>query len=120
MIVTVPDARLEAILTSAVLLAQLWPTAAEDVKVIMQLLLMAGPSLAQVLSTGLLRVLTPAAGTAGSHVSLTCRDLVLSALASGENGDPVPEPHLRPGDVRQLAVSGLLAGGRSALARAAV
>jgi len=119
MILTVPDAGLEGILASTVLLTQLWPGAIEEVKVLIQVLLTAGPSLAEALSVGLVRILTPAGGASASQVFLAYESAVLSALAADKTGDPVAEPHLRLADVWQLSVADVAVGGRPALSSAA-
>jgi hypothetical protein len=119
MIITVPNPWLEALLASAALLTQLGPAAAEDVMVILGMLLLAGTTLADVLRNGLVRVLAPTPGTAESQVSLACGQVVLSAFATDRHGEPVPGPHLRPSDVWRLAVADLAVGGISVLSQAA-
>jgi hypothetical protein len=119
MILTVPDAGLEGILASTLLLAQLWPGAVEEVQVFFQVLLVAGPSLAEALSVGLVRMLTPTSGAPASQVFLAYQSVALSAFAADQTGKPVTEPHLRPADVWQLTVTDVVVGGRPALSQAA-
>lgn len=118
-ILTVPDPRLEALLASTALLARLWPASVEDVKVLLQLLLLARPSLAEALPDGLVRVITPTPRIPVSHISLGYEDVILSGRATDRDGEPLAEPHLRPSGVWGLAVSDVAVDGRSALSRAA-
>jgi hypothetical protein len=120
MIIAVLDPWLAALLASAVLLAQLWPAAAEDVMVLLDELRLAGTTLADALQNGLVRVLEPVPGTADPHLSVACGQAVLSGLARSRDGELVRDPHLRPSEVCHLAVANLVVGGVSALSRAAV
>ena len=114
-ILVVPDAGLAQLAASPVLLAQMWPAACEEVMILIHILRMSFPSLAEVLAMGLIAILAPAAGMISSQISLTYRTAVLTADAIGENGEHIGTPHLRPADVRRLVVTDLSAGGRSAL-----
>ncbi len=114
-ILVVPDAGLAQLAASPVLLAQIWPAACEEVMMLIHLLRMSVPSLAEVLAMGLIAILAPAAGMISSQISLAHRTAVLTADATGENGVHIGTPHLRPSDVRRLVVTDLSAGGRSAL-----
>jgi hypothetical protein len=114
-ILVVPDAALAQLAASPVLLAQTWPAACEEVMMLIHLLRMSVPSLAEVLAMGLIAVLAPAAGMISAQISLTYRTAVLTADATGENGEHISAPHLRAADVRRLVVTDLSAGGRSAL-----
>jgi hypothetical protein len=118
-ILTVPDPRLEALLASAALLAGMRPTAVEDMKVLLGALLLAAATLADVLKDGLVRLFAPALGTTTSQVSLSCGEVVLTGFASDRRGNPVADPHLRPADVRRLAVSDVTVGGSSIYSRVA-
>ena len=82
---------------------------------LIHILRMSFPSLAEVLAMGLIAILAPAAGMISSQISLVYRTAVLTADAAGENGEQIGSPHLRPADVRRLVVTELSAGGRSAL-----
>jgi hypothetical protein len=119
MIVTVADPRLDAFLASGTLLARLWPAVVEDVKVLLGTLKLAGETLADVLRHGLVRLSAPSPGTAASQVGLACGTATLTALAADCDGTLVTEPHLRPSDIWQLAVSDLSVGGASVLTQAA-
>ena len=118
MILTVADHGLEVLLASAALLAQRWPTAAEDVMVILGAILLAGATLADVMRNGLIRVLAPVPG-APFQLSLACGQAVLTASAAGPHGEPVADPHLRPSEVCRLAVTGIAVSGSSVLEPAA-
>lgn len=115
MILVVPHAGLAQLVASPVLLAQMWPAACEEVMMLIHMLRMSFPSLAEVLAMGLIAVLAPAAGMVSSQFSLAYRTAVLTAEATGENGEHVAAPHLWPAHVRRLVVTDLSAGGRSAL-----
>jgi hypothetical protein len=118
MMITVPNPWLEALLASATMLARMWPAAAEDLMVLVGVLLLTGTTLADALRDGL-RLLAPAQGAAESQVSLACGQVVLSAFAVGRDGEPVSGPHLRPSDVERLTVTDLAVGGMSVLSLAA-
>jgi hypothetical protein len=119
MILTVADPRLDAFLASGTLLARLWPAVVEDVKVLLGTLRLAGATLADVLRHGLVRLSAPSPLTAVSQVGLSCGTAALTALAADCDGALVSEPHLRPSEVWQLAVSDLSVGGASVLTQAA-
>jgi hypothetical protein len=117
-ILVVSDLQLEALICSPVLLAQLWPHAYEEVRTFIQILRMSAPTLAEALAIGLITMRIPVTETISPEVSLEYESTVLSAVACGEAGEPVPAPHRRPGEVRRLEITDLLVGGRSALRRA--
>ena len=119
MIILVLDPWLDALLASAALIAQLWPTAAEDIMLIFGALRLAGTTLADTLQNGLVRTLEPIRGAAESQIMLACGQAVLSGFAAGRDGKPVHGPHLRASDVCRLVVADLAVGGVSALSRAA-
>ena len=73
MIILVLDPWLDALLASAALIAQLWPTAAEDIMLIFGALRLAGTTLADTLQNGLVRTLEPIRGAAESQIMLACR-----------------------------------------------
>jgi len=114
-ILVVPDAGLAQLAASPVLLAQIWPAACEEVMMLIHLLRMSVPSLAEMLAMGLVAVLAPAAGMISSQISLAYRTAVLTADATSEDEEHIGTPHLRPADVRRLVVTDLSAAGRSAL-----
>jgi hypothetical protein len=117
-ILVVPNLQLEGLICSPALLAQLWPHAYEEVRMLIQILRMSAPTLAEALAIGLISIRMPAAETVSPEVSLEYESTVLSALAGGAAGEPVPAPHLRPSEVRRLEITDLLIGGSSALRRA--
>jgi hypothetical protein len=112
-ILVVPDAHLAQLITSPLLLSQAWPAAWEEVKVLIQMLRKSVPSLADALAIGLITIIGPIAGMISSEISLAYRTVLLRADATAENGEKITEPHLRPGEVRRLVVTGLSAGGQS-------
>lgn len=79
---------------------------------------MSAPTLAEALAIGLISMRVPTAETVSPEVSLEYESTVLSAVAGGAAGEPVPAPHLRPDKVRRLEITDLLVGGTSALRRA--
>jgi hypothetical protein len=117
MIITVPNPWLGALLASASTLAQMWPTAAEDVMVIVEALWLAA-TFAEVIQNGFVSVVAPVPGTPESQLSLACGPVVLSAFAADRRGEPVSGPHLRPSDVWRLTVADLAVGGMSVLSQA--
>jgi hypothetical protein len=119
MIFTVVDPGLDAFLASGTLLAQLWPAAVEDVKILLGTLRLAGATLADVLRHGLVRLSAPSPRSAASQVGLACGTAMLTASAADRDGTLVAEPRLRPSDVWQLAVSDLAVAGASVLTQAA-
>jgi hypothetical protein len=111
----VPDVGLQQLIASAALLVQAWPGAWEETMLFIQILRMSVPSLAEALTIGLISVLAPASNAASPQISLGCGPAVLSAIASGENGDQIAAPHLRPAEVRRLDITDLTVGGLSGL-----
>jgi len=114
-ILTVPDAGLAELLASPVLLAQMWPGAGDEVKVLIQVLRMSVPSLAATLAVGLLTLLTPPAGKPTSEISLAYNSAVVRAIAQSDNGHRVTAPLSRPSEVWRLEIVDLAVGGRSGL-----
>lgn len=114
----VPDAQLEGLIASQMLLAQLWPLAYEEVKMFIHLLRMSRPSLAEALAVGLITMRIPSAATNSTDVTLEYGSTILTAIAGGQAGDPVPAPHLRTGEVWRLSVTDLSVAGQSGLRRA--
>jgi hypothetical protein len=114
-ILVIPDAGLAQLAASSALLAATWPRACEEIKFLLQVLRMSVPSLAEALALGVMSVLAPGSeGEASTSViSLVHRAVVLTAVARDEAGNQVTMPHLRPAEVQQLEVTGLVAGGRS-------
>ena len=95
-ILTAPDADLAHLLVSAALLAQMWPGAYEEVQMLIQLLKLAVPALAQALSGGLITALTAPTGAALSQISLAYRAAVLSGTAGNRPASPSSRPTCGP------------------------
>ena len=115
MILVVPDAGLQQLVASAMLMAQAWPAAWEEVMLFLQVLRMSVPSLAEVLKIGLISVLAAPADETSAQISLGYGAAVLTAMAGGDDCDRVPAPHLRPAEVRRLEITDLTVGGLSGL-----
>jgi hypothetical protein len=114
-LLTVPDAGLEVLLASSVLLKQTWPGASQEAMMLIQVLRVAAPSLADVLAIGLVSLLTPSTGRSAAEVALVHQRAVLSAIARRESGARVTAPHTHPCDVTWLEVTDLAVAGRSCL-----
>jgi hypothetical protein len=114
-ILTAPDADLAHLLVSAALLAQMWPGAYEEVQMLIQLLKLAVPALAQALSGGLITALTAPTGPPSAQISLAYRAAVLSGTAGNRAGEPVITPHLRAAEVWRLQITDLAVAGVSGL-----
>jgi hypothetical protein len=113
-ILVIPNAGLDQLIASPVLLAQMWPGACDEVKMLIQVLRMSFPSLAQVLAVGLITILGPWAEDS-PRIALGYGNAVLSAVAFSEADDLVAAPHLQPGSVLRLEVADLSVGGQSGL-----
>ena len=115
MLLVVTDVGLSEVLASSVLLMQLWPSAFDEVKLLITVLRMSVPSLAEVLTTGLVTLLMPASVDTAHELVLVAGGAQLRAIAQTEDGGPVPAPRLHLADVVRLEVFDVLAEGRSAL-----
>jgi hypothetical protein len=114
-ILLIPHAGLAQMVASPVLLAQAWPAACGEVMMLIHVLRMSVPSLADALAVGLVTMLTPPGGAPSPLVSLAYQTAVLTAVAGGQSGDLIDTPHLRANEVRRLEVTDLVVGGRSGL-----
>jgi hypothetical protein len=114
-ILVVPDTGLQQLIASAMLMAQAWPGAWEEVMLFLQVLRMSVPSLAEALKIGLISVLAASADETCAQISLGYSTAVLTAIAGGKDGDPVPAPQLRPAEVCRLEITDLTVGGLSGL-----
>jgi hypothetical protein len=112
-ILVIPDETLDQLIASSALLAATWPGACEEIKLLIQVLRMSWPSLAEALALGLIGILTPPGGVSTSLISLVHRTVVLTAMACNEAGAPVGTPHLRPDEVQWLDITDLVVGGGS-------
>lgn len=115
MILVIPDAGLAQIIASPTLLAQIWPGAADEVMMFIQVLRMSVPSLADALTVGLISILSPPAGTISAQIFLAYGRAVLSAMAVSETGEWLAAPHLQTAEVVGLDITDLSVGGRSGL-----
>ncbi len=82
---------------------------------LIHLLKVSTPSLADALAWGLLSVLTPASPKPTAAIAVARRRAVLNATAFGEDGDRVIAPQHRPDEVTRLEVIDLAVAGRSCL-----
>jgi hypothetical protein len=112
---TVPDAGLETLMASSALVKRVWPSAYQEAMMLIHLLRIATPSLADALALGLIGMLTPASRKPTAEIALAHKGAVLSAVARRESGNRVMAPHTRPGDVTHLEVTDLAVAGRSCL-----
>lgn len=112
---TIPDASLASLMASPALLAQMWPSGSHEVMMLVHLLRMAGPSLAEVLALGLVRLLMPPAAATSSQIWLAHKVALVSANARTGTGDQIAAPHTRPADVVWLEMTDVAVAGRSGL-----
>jgi hypothetical protein len=116
MLVTVPDAGLNALLASEALLRQTWPGCEMDVMLLFQVTRLAEPSLVEVLAIGLVALLTPAGDSSSATIGLAHQRARVSAIARrADTRERVPSPHTRPQEVTMLEVHDVAVEGRSAL-----
>jgi len=116
MYLTVPDGELYLMLASPTLMAQMWPAASQELTVLLQVLRVAGPTLADVFIIGLVAVMTPVSGQSLARIVLSYRRAVLTAIALDlPGGVPVDHPHRRPETVRALRVVDVAVEGRAAV-----
>lgn len=111
MIVVVSDAPLNRLLSSGTLIMSTWPRANEDVRVLVKLLQVTFPSLAEVIETGLVEL--AAANARNSVVTLTLDDVAVLAVAQEEDGDRVKEPRKNLERIVRLDFVDVQAEGRS-------
>jgi len=112
---TVVDTGLAQIITSSVALAQMWPGASDQVMLLIHVLRMAAPSLAEVFQLGLVTMIIPSPERISSEITLEYGSVVMTAIAMGLEGESILQPHLQPAAVRRLEITDLVAGGRSGL-----
>ena len=114
-ILVIQDARLAELVASPLLLAQVWPGAFDEVMMLLQVLRMSVPSLAEALAVGLISMATPAVGTPSPLILLAYRSAVLRAVAGSKAGERIAAPCARPAEVRRLQVTDLVVAGQSGL-----
>ena len=116
MLVTVPDAGLSQLLASQLLLSQMWPEVSQEVMMLVHVVRISVPSLAEVLAVGLIALVTPATGKLSADVGLAHKRAVVTGVARRcEDGSRVTSPHSRPGEVTWLEVRDVNVAGCSAL-----
>ena len=91
-ILVIPDAGLAQLVASSALLAATWPGACEEIMLLIQVLRMSVPSLAEALALGVINALAPATEASTTLISLVHRTVVLTAVARDEAGDQVSGP----------------------------
>ena len=111
MIVVVTDQPLRRLLASGTAIHRTWPQANDDVRVLVALLQVTVPSLAEVIETRL--VALPAANNRNSVVTLTSGGATVLAVAQDEEGERVREPKANPEEVVRLDIVDVQAEGRS-------
>lgn len=111
MIVVVTDQPLRRLLASGTAIECTWPQANEDIRVLVALLQVTLPSLAQVIETRL--VALAAANNRTSVVTLTSGSATVLAVAQDEEGERVREPKANPEEVVRLDIVDVQAEGRS-------
>jgi hypothetical protein len=111
MIVVVTDQPLRRLLASGTAIDRTWPQANDDVQVLVTLLQVTFPSLAEVIETRL--VALAAANNRTSVVTLTSGGATVLAVAQDEVGERVREPKSNPEEVVRLDIVDVQAEGRS-------
>jgi hypothetical protein len=111
MIVVVTDQPLGRLLTSGTAIDRTWPQSNGDVRVLVTLLQVTFPSLAEVIETRL--VALAAANNRTSIVTLTSGSATVVAVAQDEGGEQVREPKANPEEVVRLDIVDVQAEGRS-------
>ena len=112
MIVVVTDAALHELLSSGTLITTTWPRAHEDVFVLVKVLQITVPTLAEVLSTGLITLL--AANALTSEITLATERATLQAVALTQHGERVADPQTSADQVFRVDILDVAAEGRSA------
>lgn len=111
MIVVVADQPLKRLLESGTAIDSTWPHANYDVRVLVKLLQVTFPSLAEVIETRL--VALAAANNRTGVVTLTSGSATVLAVAHDEHGERVKEPKANPEEVVRLDIVDVQAEGRS-------
>jgi hypothetical protein len=112
MIVVVTDPALNELLASGTLISTTWPRAHEDVFVLVKVLQITVPTLAEVLSTGLINLF--ASNTRTSEITLATGLATLQAVALTQHGERVADPEQDADQVFRVDVLDVTAEGRSA------
>ncbi|MDE0775446.1 MAG: hypothetical protein OSB43_04135 [Nocardioides sp.] len=111
MIVLVNDEPLRRLLATGARIMSTWPQTNEDVRVLVKLLQVTIPSLADVLATGL--VVLTVVSAKDSIVALTLGDVFLIAIAQDGEGRRVRDPMNNPERVVRLDIVDVQSEGRS-------
>jgi hypothetical protein len=114
MILTVPDAGLDALIASPSALSNTWSTAWQDVKAFLQFLRKAA-SLGHVVAMGMVELLTPSKDASPGQVVLADGPIVLNGIAGDQSGVTILAPYVETASVQHLRVTDLTVGGRSGL-----
>jgi hypothetical protein len=118
MLVTVPDAGLNELLSSPFLLAQTWPGSLQEVMTLVHVLRIAEPSFHEALEVGLIKLITTTSTLrkATATIGVTHKRAVLTGVARRrEDGVCVLTPHTCPREVTWLEVRDVAVEGRSGL-----
>lgn len=107
------DASLAEMLASSTLITQTWPQASDDVFLLVHLIKVTLPSLAEVLSTGLVNVTF--AGPRSAELSLGFGLAQLIGHAHSKDHEPVTDPRRHANDVVRINILDVVAEGRSAV-----
>lgn len=106
------DGPLKQLLDASALVTSAWPDAHEDVFVLVKVLQVTFPTLAEVIATGL--VVLIAANSRTSVVTLSAGAATLRAIAQDQNGGRVADPKGNAHMVVQLDIIDVEAEGRAA------
>lgn len=111
MIVLVSDEPLNRLLASGVRIMSTWPQTNEDVRVLVKLLQVTIPSVAEVLATGL--VILAAANARDSVITLALDEVQVLAIAQEKDGGRVKDPRNNPEKVVRLDIVDVRSEGHS-------
>jgi hypothetical protein len=92
MFIVVSDATLGQVLASSALLGQAWPGAGQEVQLLLQILRVSVPSLAEALAVGLVTLAATQSAAGRNEVTLNYKRATLRALAQTKNGAAVIDP----------------------------
>ena len=113
MIIVSSDAWIAEMLASSALITQTWPQASDDVFLLVHLIKVTLPSLAEVLSTGL--VTLTSASLESTELSLGLGLAELTGHAQTKDREPVTDPRSYANDVVCINIVDVVAEGRSAV-----
>lgn len=113
MIMVSSDAALAEVLASTALITQTWPQASDDIFLLVHLIKVTLPSLAEVLLTGLVTLKFASPGTA--ELSLGLGRAELTGHAQSKDLEPVTDPRRHANDVLCIDILDVVAEGRPAV-----